>query len=240
MENSPLFLKPSSLVLLLILSLSMSGCSGSCSRDLRDNIFDFMGKISDHSYTQQTLSKARRELAKSLSSCPTIGKGFYASMYGFMAPAYIDILANDLDRLKLDIQKPIPHRPGDVYFTPLHFAASFGTADAMILLLKSGIAVNAADSMGNTALMGAIESPIAPFRKVKILIRSGADPNTHANRVWTPLGSAIVKGKYKIADYLIEHGGCLSFGAYKAKPSEINRARKNLGRDIKELACYSR
>jgi hypothetical protein len=229
-----------SISLLLIAASFGSGYAQPCSSVVKRKLFEIKTKIDDGSYTQRSLSSARNALQKALSQCPSATKGFHVEMYGFISRVDMDILANDLEQLKNDVRRPIPHWPGDVYFTPLEYAANYGTVAALSQLVRYGIHVNATDSRGNTALLGAVESPIESFQKVKILIKAGAHPNVRGYKMPTPLGSAILHGKFKTAHYLVEHGGCASFGAYKIKPSELKRASKALHRDVKTLTCRLR
>src|SRR5205814_8326953 len=60
----------------------------------------------------------------------------------------------------------------DLGATPLMHAAAYASEDCMRALLASGAKVNATSDSGSTALMWAVADPA----KVRLLLRSGADP----------------------------------------------------------------
>ena len=64
-------------------------------------------------------------------------------------------------------------------FTPLHFAAVLGHADAIITLLNAGADLNARDQSGNTPLHGAARS--GRPEAITALLDAGAHPNAKDN-----------------------------------------------------------
>ena len=95
--------------------------------------------------------------------------------------------------------------------TALHIAASTIGRAALEETLESGLvhALDATSDEGYTALMFA--TTIGEFRKVKLLLRKGADANP-VNRSCGQSAShiAAAKGYRKIASLLVRHGGDLS------------------------------
>ena len=67
--------------------------------------------------------------------------------------------------------------------TLLMYAAAYGTADTVKLLLAHGADVNLKNAFDATALMWAVSDP----EKVRVLLKKGADPNAQSKSKRTPL-----------------------------------------------------
>lgn len=93
--------------------------------------------------------------------------------------------------------------------TPLMYAALFGDADSVRLLLEAGADPNIRNEVGATALMWAVDD----LDKTRLLIRSGADVNARSDDGRTPtLVAAARPGSYDVVKLLLD---------YKANPSEM-------------------
>ena len=65
-----------------------------------------------------------------------------------------------------------------------------------------------ADSRGNTVLMGAVQ--MCPLPVVRTLVDKGVDANPKPNaQGFTPLGMALISGKWDVAEFLVERGARL-------------------------------
>lgn len=222
----------------IALSLVSSG-SAACISTAKHQIFELMLGMNGNKYSSQSLKEARRELKRNIAECPSVKAGFYVRMYGFIDPVYIDILANDLVSLKRDVHGTMPRYTQDVSFTPLHFAAGYGTTAAMLVLIKKGARINSPDSNGNPPLLDAVSSNVTPLKKTTVLVKAGADVNLHGSNIWNALGYAVAKKRYKIARYLLEHKGCVFFGAQRVTAARIKNASAVLGLDIKDRYCHA-
>ena len=113
----------------------------------------------------------------------------------------------------------IKHPVLNVFFRPLHLAASRGELKVVDGLLKAGVKVNSlskiqctseifVSNMKSTALLEAVES--AHTEPVKYLLQKGADPNIQNSDGDTPMHKAVLikdeKLKYWIVDYLLTYG----------------------------------
>ena len=80
--------------------------------------------------------------------------------------------------------------PNALRATPLHQAASYGSADVIRVLLAKGADPNARDHEGKTPLHSALWmpglNPAATAERVTLLLAAGADPNAPDNRGRTP------------------------------------------------------
>ncbi len=83
-------------------------------------------------------------------------------------------------------------------------AAQLATID---VILKRGANVTRTDGGGNTILMGAMDCPLPVIER---LIASGAPVNAANAQNFTPLQLAFAKGKWDVADVLVQHGARLS------------------------------
>src|SRR5580704_8223302 len=104
-------------------------------------------------------------------------------------------------RLKADPQ--VANRRGVDGSTPLMYAALYGDAAAVRLLLESGANPNIRNDAGATALMWAVEDQ----EKTRLLLEKGADANARSDDGRTPL--MIASGQYgagPVVKLLLDHG----------------------------------
>jgi ankyrin repeat protein len=108
-------------------------------------------------------------------------------------------------------------------FTALHFAAFFGHAPAVDLLLERGAEVDAFGRgwMTGTPLHSAASRARAPI--VRTLLDRGANPDARQSGGWTPLHSAAHNGDAESAEALLSAG---------ADPAATNEE----GRSVLDLA----
>jgi ankyrin repeat protein len=90
--------------------------------------------------------------------------------------------------------------------TPLHYAAAYGSVEALRVILSAGADVNAANDFGATPLMWAIAEP----EKVHLLVAAGADVNAKSRMGRTPLYLAAANdGSAATVRFLLDHGAKL-------------------------------
>jgi uncharacterized protein len=131
----------------------------------------------------------------------------------------------DVTRLRelLDAEPALTSSYSADGFTALHFAAFFGHAEAVALLLARGAEV---DAFGRGWMTGtALHSAVSRMRStiVGMLLDAGANPNARQSAGWTPLHSAAHNGDLVSADLLLAAG---------ADPAATN----DEGRSVLELA----
>jgi len=94
--------------------------------------------------------------------------------------------------------------PGCVGDRPGSAAARLATVDALI---QHGADVKRHDAGGNTILMGAVECPVAV---VAHLVAAGAPVDTKNAQGFSPLENALMRGKWEVAEFLVDKGARLS------------------------------
>ncbi len=98
--------------------------------------------------------------------------------------------------------------------TPLMYAAFYGDAESVRLMLEAGADPNIRNEAGATALMWAVDD----LDKTRLLIRSGADVNARSDDGRTPLLIAAGRpGSFEIVRLLLDH---------KANPSQMVNSYK--------------
>ncbi len=101
---------------------------------------------------------------------------------------------------------------GESGWTPLMYAALYGDAETVRLLLDKGAKPNAQNDDGGTALMYAIEDG----EKTRLLLDRGADPNLRSGEGRTALLIAAGRpGSYSVVKLLLEKGADV-----KARPPD--------------------
>ena len=112
------------------------------------------------------------------------------------------IRSGDLDALRRLSANPVNVRDR-LDTTPLHYAALYGNAESVRILLDHGADVNARNKSGATPLVyGAYN-----FDKARLLVEKGADVNAQSTADMTPLLVAVsVHGNSATVRYLIEKG----------------------------------
>ena len=87
--------------------------------------------------------------------------------------------------------------------TPLHYAAAYGSLEALRAILSAGPDVNAQNDFGATPLMWAITEP----EKVRLLVAAGADVNAKSKMGRTALYLAAANdGSAATVRLLLDHG----------------------------------
>jgi ankyrin repeat protein len=91
-------------------------------------------------------------------------------------------------------------------FTPLHYAAFFGGAEAVRVLLAAGAAADA--DADNAMRVRPLHSAAARGDReaVRALLAAGAEPNPRQNGGFTPLHAAAHSDDAELAELLLEHG----------------------------------
>ena len=90
--------------------------------------------------------------------------------------------------------------------SPLMYAALYGDANALRLLLEKGADPNARNDAGATALMWAVDDP----DKTRLLLERGADANARSDDGRTPLLLAAARfGAADVVTQLLDHGAKL-------------------------------
>jgi hypothetical protein len=88
-------------------------------------------------------------------------------------------------------------------WTPLMFAALYGSVESVKLLLDRGALVNAQNDSGGTALMYAVDDT----EKTKLLLEHGADPNLRSGEGRTALMIAVANAQsFPVVKLLLEKG----------------------------------
>jgi len=105
--------------------------------------------------------------------------------------------------------------------------ARLATIDALI---QHGADVKRQDAGGNTILMSAVECPVAV---VAHLVAAGASVDTKNARGFSPLQDAFMRGKWEVAEFLVDHGARVS-------KKQINELFSELPSDPKKLALIKR
>jgi ankyrin repeat protein len=112
------------------------------------------------------------------------------------------IRAGDLDSLRALCANPVNARDR-LDTTPLHYAALYGNAESVRMLLDHGADANARNKSQATPLLyGAYD-----FEKTRLLVEKGSDVNARSAADMTPLLVAVsVHGNTATVRYLIEKG----------------------------------
>ncbi|HEX5468524.1 MAG TPA: ankyrin repeat domain-containing protein [Gaiellaceae bacterium] len=101
-------------------------------------------------------------------------------------------------------------------FTALHYAAFFGSPEAVRLLLDAGADLEAPARNGQFAPEARpLHSAVAAGRadNAEALLEAGADPNARQHEGFTPLMAAERGGDLELAELLIRHGAQAGGGA---------------------------
>ena len=116
-------------------------------------------------------------------------------------------------------------------WTPLHYAALYGSEEAVRILLGAGGDPNVRNQSGVTPLILASYS----FEKTRLLVEKGADVNAHANDGTTPLWVAAGSpGNERTVRYLIEKGADLKY-TLPDGADYLMRAAANTNADLVRL-----
>jgi ankyrin repeat protein len=151
----------------------------------------------------QAFRAGDRESAKApVEADPTLAI-FAAAIFGDVA---------EMERL-LTSDRSLVNAVSPDGWLPLHLAAHFGHADAVLALLNKGAKANApsTNAMRNMALHAAAAGRTPSV--AKLLLDAGADVNARQNGGWTPLHSAAQNGDVEFARVVAEAGADVSVRA---------------------------
>jgi ankyrin repeat protein len=101
-------------------------------------------------------------------------------------------------------------------FTALHYAAFFGSPDAVRALVAAGADLEAPSQNQEFAPEARpLHSAVAAGRmdNAQALLEAGADPNAQQHGGFTPLMEAEQRGDFDVAELLIRHGAYAGDGA---------------------------
>jgi ankyrin repeat protein len=101
-------------------------------------------------------------------------------------------------------------------FTPLHYAAFFGSPEAVRILAAAGGRLEARSTNQEFAPEATpLHSAVAAGRmdNAEVLLEAGADPNARQHGGFTPLMEAEQRGDLDLAELLIRHGAYAGGGA---------------------------
>lgn len=101
-------------------------------------------------------------------------------------------------------------------FTPLHYAAFFGSPEAVRILVAAGARLEARSTNQEFAPDATpLHSAVAAGRmdNAEVLLEAGADPNARQHGGFTPLMEAEQRGDLDLAELLIRHGAYAGGGA---------------------------
>ena len=121
-------------------------------------------------------------------------------------PYYQAIRSNDLATLQSLMKSAGVRQKDSRGTTPLHFAAAYGSADAVRMLLAAGADPNARNAFDATPLMWSAVEP----EKVRVLVGAGADVNAKSKMGRTAVWLAAANdGSSATVKFLLEHGAKL-------------------------------
>jgi len=117
------------------------------------------------------------------------------------------IRENDLDQLHHLVQSSeAANVANSLQVTPLHYAALYGSPEALALLLEAGGNPNASNQSDVTPLVYAAWS----FERTRLLVEHGATVNVATNQAITPLMVAVsLHGNTETVRYLLDKGADL-------------------------------
>ena len=124
----------------------------------------------------------------------------------------------DAERLEELLRKDsqLGKAPSPDGFTALHYAAFFGSPDAVRALVSAGADLEARSTNQEFAPEATpLHSAIAAGRmdNAEVLLEAGADPNARQHGGFTPLMEAEQRGDLDLAELLIQHGAYAGGGA---------------------------
>jgi roadblock/LC7 domain-containing protein len=112
--------------------------------------------------------------------------------------------------------------------TALQNAAARGTYETMELLIAAGADVNASPGARGTPLIAAITDARYGFRKVRLLLRHGAEVCTPPSAgICTPIEEAMMEGHTELVPLLVAHGVSIA--------DAVEAWKKNSDRQFPEL-----
>ncbi|KLU91868.1 hypothetical protein MAPG_10817 [Magnaporthiopsis poae ATCC 64411] len=132
--------------------------------------------------------------------------GSYPGIFNF-TPLHQHV-GSDSWRFEEILREEKDANPKDIHdWTPLHYAATKGSARAIERLLKRGADVNARDLLGWTPLYYACQT--GQIAIVRNLLREGAELDVRGRDGVAPLHCAAISGHFNVVRQLIEAGAAL-------------------------------
>jgi ankyrin repeat protein len=147
------------------------------------------------SLLMDALYHGKRELAEMIAAKKMVLDIFEAASLG-----HLDQLTACL-RIAAAVNSP--SKDG---FTALHFACYFGQADAVLLLLGSGAAVDSVAANPTRVMPLHSAASARNVAAARLLLEHGAPVNARQNGGWAPIHAAAQNGDEAMAELLLKHG----------------------------------
>ncbi|CAM9937343.1 unnamed protein product, partial [Ectocarpus sp. 8 AP-2014] len=168
-------------------------------------------------------SRVVRDLLRQGASVSVADSDGYTALHHAVHHKHLAV-SKDLIEAGADLEA----RPGGVYDTPLHVAATKGFCQGMVVLIDAGANVDSRLDGGSTPLFEAAKD--GRLEAVKILLRANANPLLSAYGS-LPLHTAVYNGHLKVVRELVHWYGtdrCTSDGGVLALVTAASRKQVDI------------
>lgn len=190
------------------------GCGNqdqACTAQLVDQYAEFMDLAREAAMGRDEIEAARKQIGATIKGCGGVPHVVHVKMLGDITETEFAILSDEQELVQRSVDELLACRScGKQVTESLHFAAAFGTPEAIKYFAAKQVGIDSRDRFGNTPLISTIGGAQIDLENTKAVVALGANINAIADNGMTALTVAVAESDVDAVKYLLEAGASVT------------------------------